>query len=364
MYLFYRQEKSLFLLAISALLLTACGGGGGGGEGGGNRPEPEVWLISTQFIVDGGPGKDGIPALQNPAFESATTISTVDPDDLVIALRSEGQVKVYPHDVMMYHEIINDGPDDAPFTMSYCPLTGSGVAWLGDLDHADPTFGVSGLLYNSNLLLYDRETGSHWSQMLQKSVRGPRIREIPTSVQLIETTFSTITAMYPDAIVMTRDTGWGRSYDDYPYGDYLTSQDLLFDVSQQNNSLPRKQLAIGIYNGENAKVYQLSGFGAQTQTIHDQFASQSIVVVGNTALNFAAIYDRELSDGTILSFTPIQGDLPNVMTDTEGNVWDVFGVAVSGPRAGTQLASTKSYTAMWFAWAAFFNQTEIYFSRS
>jgi len=318
MYLFYRQEKSLFLLAISALLLTACGGGGGG-EGGGNRPEPEVWLISTQFIVDGGPGKDGIPALQNPAFES---------------------------------------------TMSYCPLTGSGVAWLGDLDHADPTFGVSGLLYNSNLLLYDRETGSHWSQMLQKSVRGPRIREIPTSVQLIETTFSTITAMYPDAIVMTRDTGWGRSYDDYPYGDYLTSQDLLFDVSQQNNSLPRKQLAIGIYNGENAKVYQLSGFGAQTQTIHDQFASQSIVVVGNTALNFAAIYDRELSDGTILSFTPIQGDLPNVMTDTEGNVWDVFGVAVSGPRAGTQLASTKSYTAMWFAWAAFFNQTEIYFSRS
>jgi hypothetical protein len=361
MYLFYRQEKPLFLLVLSAVLLAACGGGGGGNAE--DRPEPEVWLIPTQFIVDGGPGKDGIPALQNPAFESAATIATVDPDDLVIALRSEGQVKVYPHDIMMYHEIINDGPDDAPFTMSYCPLTGSGVAWQGDVSHADPTFGVSGLLYNSNLLLYDRETGSHWSQMLQKSVRGPRIREVPTGVQLIETTFSTITAMYPDALVMTRNTGWGRSYGDYPYGDYLTERDLLFAVSQQNNSLHPKQLAIGIYSGETAKVYQLSGFGTETQTIHDQFGGQSVVVVGNTALNFAAIYSRELGDGTILSFTPIQGDLPNVMTDTEGNVWDVFGMAVSGPRAGTQLASTQSYTAMWFAWAAFFDQLEIHFSQ-
>jgi hypothetical protein len=212
-------------------------------------------------------------------------------------------------------------------------------------------------------LLYDRETGSHWSQMLQKSVRGPRISEVPTSVQLIETTFSTITAMYPDALVMTRDTGWGRSYDDYPYGNYLNERDLLFAVSQQNNSLHPKQIAIGIYSGKTAKVYQLSGFGPETQTIHDQFGGQSIVVVGNTALNFAAIYNRELGDGTILSFTPIQGDLPNVMTDTEGNVWDVFGRAVSGPRAGTELASTQSYTAMWFAWAAFFDQIEIHFSQ-
>ena len=361
MYLFYGQEKPLGLLAIGALLLTACGGGGGGGSN--NRPEPEVWLISTQFIVDGGPGKDGIPALRNPAFESAATISSVDPEDLVIALRSEGQVKVYPHDIMMYHEIINDGPADAPFTMSYCPLTGSGVAWPADPGQADPSFGVSGLLYNSNLLLYDRETDSHWSQMLQMAVRGDRIRDIPTSMQLIETTFATITAMYPDARVMTRDTGWGRSYDDYPYGDYRTSQNLLFNVSQQNNSLPRKQLAIGIHADNSAKVYQLSGFGTETQTIHDQFSGQSIVVVGNSALNFAAIYDRELADGTILSFSPLQGELPTVMTDTEGNVWDVFGMAVSGPRTGTQLTSTKSYTAMWFAWAAFFDVIDIYFSQ-
>jgi hypothetical protein len=122
-----------------------------------------------------------------------------------------------------------------------------------------------------------------------------------------------------------------------------------------------KQRVIGIYDGGDSKVYQLGGFG-ETQTINDQFLDQSIVVVGNSIKSFAAIYNRELADGTLLAFEPIQNDLPNVMTDTEGNVWDIFGAAVSGPRAGTQLESTKSYTAMWFAWVSHFDNVEIHFN--
>jgi hypothetical protein len=351
-------------LLLNTLVLSACGGGGGGGGGnsigGGNSQS--AWLIPQDEVVDGGPGIDGIPALENPSYESAVTNTTLAPDDLVIALRSDGQTKVFPHDIMDWHELVNDGPSDDPVIMSYCPLTGSAMAWKGRASDADATFGVSGLLYNSNLVLYDRATRSFWSQMLQLSVNGSRIRERPETIQVIETTFATLTDMYPDALVMTRDTGHSRNYDQYPYGDYLTSTRLLFDVSRADSRLHPKERAIGICENDACKVYQLEGFGTSTQAINEQFNDQSIVVIGNSALNIAAIYNRQLSDGTILTFDPLQDELPNIMSDTEGNVWDIFGTAVSGPRSGEQLDTTQSYTAMWFAWVALFDPVDVHFN--
>jgi hypothetical protein len=174
--------------------------------------------------------------------------------------------------------------------------------------------------------------------------------------------------MYPDAVVMNRNTGYSRDYGDYPYDDYRENAGVFFPVSHVDNRMHPKTRVIGIRAGSGAdvesptKVYQLGAFGSATQAINDQFEDQSIVVVGNTDLDFAVIYNRELADGTILTFTPIENDLPNIMSDNEGNVWDAFGSAVSGPRAGTQLAMTKSYTAFWFAWVAHFTNAEIYFN--
>jgi len=357
------KTSFLFLLLLSTFAVTACGGGGGGVQNTGGGPgNPQAhWLISLAYVADGGPGIDGIPAIENPQFESVATTTTVAPGDRVIFLRDGGQVKAYPEDIMDYHEIVNDGPPDDPFTMSYCPLTGSQLAWKGTAAHADSTFGVSGLLYNSNLLLYDRETRSLWSQMLQLSVVGPRIGEQPENIQVLVTTLATLQSMYPDALVMTRNTGHSRRYDVYLYGNYLETSQLLFRVSRQDSRMQNKQRVIGIHEGTTSRVYQLGAFGQSTKTINDQFNDQSIVVVGNSALSYAAIYSRLLSDGTILSFDPVQDDLPNVMVDTEGNVWDIFGTAVSGPRVGTQLNSVRSYTAMWFAWVSHFNTVELNF---
>jgi hypothetical protein len=354
-----RQVSLLFVL--TTVFLTACGGGGGDGPAAGPNAFVE-WLIPTGDIADGGPGQDGIPALENAKFEPAATITTVEPSDMVTVLLDGTQVKAYPQDIMDYHEIINDGPADNPFVMSYCPLTASSVAWQGKTADTDPTYGVSGLLYNSNLLLYDRESETVWSQLLEIGVNGPRIRSQPATKRLFETVFSTLQMMYPDAVVLSRDTGHIRDYDDYPYGDYKTDPALLFSVSRQDNRMHPKQRVIGIHEGSKSKVYQLGAFGAITQTINDQFNSQSIVVVGNSALSFAAIYSRQLSDGTILNFTAIDGDLPNVMSDDEGNVWDILGRAVSGPRMGERLNETRSYVAMWFAWVSHFNEIEIYFN--
>ena len=138
---------------------------------------------------------------------------------------------------------------------------------------------------------------------------------------------------------------------------------MLFTVGRQDNRLHPKQRVIGIHEGKDiAKTYQLGAFGATTQAINDQFQNQSIVIVGNSAQSFAAIYDRQLPDGTILNFTAIDGDLPNVLLDDEGNVWDILGRAVSGPRVGAELAPTRSFVAMWFAWVSHFNQIDINFN--
>jgi len=350
--------NTVFSLVLISFIVSACGGGGGGGSA--NRQEN--WLVPLADVADGGPGVDGIPALANPSFELATVVTTVQPQDLVIVLRDRGQVKAYPEDIMDYHEIVNDGPANDPFIVSYCPLTGSALAWKGTAAHADSTFGVSGLLYNSNLLLYDRETQSLWSQLLELSVNGPRIGEQPENFRVLEMTFETLTRMYPDALVLSRDTGHSFPYDDYPYGDYLETSNFLFRVSRRDGRLHPKQRVIGIHDGNSSKVYQLGAFGTSTQTINDQFNDQPIVVVGNSALSYAAIYSRTLSDGTILTFNPLQDELPNVMADTEGNVWDIFGAAVSGPRMGAQLDTARSYTALWFAWVAHFDTVEIYFN--
>jgi len=358
----YSLPGRILLSIAVALLIAGCGGGGGSGGGGNDGGTAFTWLIPEDEIFDGGPGKDGIPAIDAPAFESASTIGSVGADDLVVVVRYGGTVKVYPHDIMDWHEVVNDGDSADPFSMSYCPLTGSAVAWLGDANESHRSFGVSGLLYNSNLILYDRKTDSYWSQMLQKSVWGPRAAELPQRIQVLEMTFSALQQMFPDAQVMTRNTGWSRDYDMYPYGFYRGHEGLLFPVSRTDNRLHLKTRVIGIYSATDSKVYQIDSFGGSTQTINDQFENQSIVAVGNSALSFATIFSRKLSDGTILAFSPIQDDLPNIMSDDEGNIWDVFGTATSGPRVGEQLEMTQSYSAYWFAFAAFFADPQIHFN--
>jgi len=282
-----------FPLVLISIFVTACGGGGGSNPPVQNNVE---WLVPTGDVFDGGPGKDGIPALQSPEFESVATIQTVNPNDLAIAVKHNGDVKIYPHDIMDWHEIVNAGPADDPYILSYCPLTGSALAWLSTAAHANSSFGVSGLLYNSNLILYDRQTDSVWSQMFEISISGPRIRELPERMQLLEGKYGTLRDMYPDALVMTRNTGFNRNYQDYPYGDYREDSGLFFPVTHADQRLHPKTRVIGIRSGSGvdvdsvAKVYQLSGFGSTTQAINEQFQDQSIVVVGNTALDFAVIY--------------------------------------------------------------------------
>ena len=321
------------------------------------------WLIPEGEVRDGGPGKDGIPAISSPNFSSIAEIDFLDLNDLVIAVKKGNEVRAYPHPIMDWHEIANDDlPSGERLSLTYCPLTGTAIGWDGTLNGEKTTFGVSGLLYNSNLIPYDRATDSYWSQMSHKCVKGSLVGTEINTFQVIEMDFNTLREAYPDAQVLNTSTGFSRNYDRYPYGDYRTNNSsLIFPVSNTDNRIPNKERVLGVVINEEVMTYQFDSFKAEEiNVIENQFQGKDLVVIGSQSKNFLVAFENRLLDGTKLNFQSVQGALPIVMQDDEGNKWDVFGIAVEGPRKGEKLSEVLNYIGYWFSWAAFNEGLEIY----
>jgi hypothetical protein len=318
------------------------------------------WLIPVDKIFDGGPGRDGIPALENPSFDPASGVSFLSDNELVIGSKNGNDVRAYPHLVLDYHEIINDASGGEKASITYCPLTGSGIAWNRSIDGATTTFGVSGLLYNTNLIPYDRASGSNWSQMLLKSVSGKHKGRKIETYPVVETSWATWKKMFPNSEVVSFDKNNSKPYGYYPYGNYKTSSRLIFPISNDDTRLHRKERVLGVILNEKAKAYRFDSFADSIRTINDQFKNVEIVVTGNKEMNFMVAYERRLGDGTLLTFFSLQNNGSVILMDNEGNKWNIFGEAVSGPRAGIVLKSPDSFIAYWFAWGTFYPGLEIF----
>lgn len=324
-------------------------------------PASGVWLIPVEHIYDGGPGKDGIPALSNPDFVKPEFATYLADEDLVLGMVLKGEARAYPHPILEWHEVVNDVVGGTSVSITYCPLTGSGITWDRTLAGNKTTFGVSGLLYNSNLIAFDRETGSHWSQMKLQCVNGPLMGRYAQTHRMLETTWNMWKKLYPETLVLSSHTGFARPYGTYPYGDYKESDRLIFPLSNDDRRLPRKERVLGVLVGEKAKVYPIAGFSPGITVVNDTFNNTSLVVVGSMARNFAVAFESTTIQGEELhSFTALENELPVVMVDAGGTKWDIFGRAVEGPRRGEELQSVRSFTAYWFAWGAFYPGVEIH----
>ncbi|MFT4925879.1 MAG: hypothetical protein ACI8WB_001974 [Phenylobacterium sp.] len=361
----------ILTIIFTTVILSACGGGGSSGSsntGGQTTTTPttpttttDQWLIPTDFVLDGGPGKDGIPSLDYPTMVSrALAEAFLSDNDMVVGIKRGSDIRAYPHKILNWHEVVNDKVDNQYLVFSYCPLTGSSLVWDVADTSSDRTFGVSGLLYNSNLILYDRQTDSMWAQMLSKSVRGERSTELSHNSHVIETTWAHWKAMYPQTQVLSDNTGISRDYDAYPYGSYLTNQTLLFSIEKPDARLHPKSRVVGIKSGNTSKVYPIDALGSALMVINDTVATAKVVVIGSAASRMGVAYSRALADGTELTFSALPDQLPVVMEDQEGNVWNIHGEAVSGLRMGQTLPMLESYTAFWFAWATMFQDPLIY----
>jgi hypothetical protein len=177
--------------------------------------------------------------------------------------------------------------------------------------------------------------------------------------------------MYPESEVLSKETGFSRNYEGFAYGANYSTDDsnILFPVENSDDRLSNKDRVHGVISQQPAnkavvKAYPINDFGDDVNVIHDQVGQREIIVVGSKELDIATSFEAVAEDGTQLNFEPVQGDLPVVMKDKEGNRWDLFGYAVDGPRNGEHLTPTLSYTGYWFAWADFFPDIEIYRSNS
>jgi len=320
------------------------------------------WDIPISEVFDGGPGKDGIPALENSVFIGVNEVDFLADDDLVLGVINDGEIKAYPHAILDWHEIINDKVGDLPLAVTYCPLTGTGIGWDRTIRGEITTFGVSGLLYNANLIPYDRLTDSNWSQMRLDCVNGVlRGESIPT-YSLVETSWATWKAMFPDSRVVSTQTGYSRNYSRYPYGDYKTNnQNIIFPVKPEDSRLPAKERVHCVINGDQAMAFRFTEF-AEGALYNEVFGGDTIVVAGSQTGNFIQSYINRTENGQTLDlqYHHLEDDPSVIMSDSEGNLWNLFGVAVSGPREGQRLEPTVSYMGYWFAVGAFFPELEIF----
>ncbi len=330
-------------------------------------------LIPQDQIVSGGPGKDGIPALTNPAVVSAGEgDGFLQAEDLVLGVVVNGEARAYPHGILWWHEIVNDVLGGKPIVATFCPLTGSGIVYDPEIDGRTLNFGVSGLLFDNNLILFDRATDSLWSQMRLQSVCGSFQGRRPPILPVVQVTWAGWKALHPETTVVSFDTGFRRNYNVYPYGSYdqIGNEQLLFPQSVIDRRLPMKETVLGIVHEGLARAYSMSRMGtsAPRLVLNDVVNGLPIAVAFDSGHSMAIPFDRRLfkADGTEVRETL---DLDVVddgaalfrMKDRQtGSIWNVAGEAMEGPLAGERLRQIATYSAFWFSWAAFNRDSEIH----
>jgi len=324
--------------------------------------------LAREAMVRAAP-RDAIPAITDPAFGSDW--SGVG-DDLVLSgghrvvgVVREGRARAYPLPVLRWHEVVND-EFGGPLLVTYCPLCSSGVVAERRVGGLATTFGVSGLLWRANLVLYDDRTGSHWSQVAATAVRGPRTGERLALHPSTLTTWDGWRETHPDSEVLLPPPASGtvggtrtRPYARNPYRRYSGSDRIpAVEGEFEDDRLNPKMPVVGVRHGGETKVYPLSVL--KREVVVNDAVGGLPVVVGIGALNATMTAHVRRVDGETRTFRP---DGPERMA-AGGSTWAIpSGVALDGPHEGTELAPASELgQTFWFAWVHFEDAgaTEIY----
>ncbi len=275
--------------------------------------------VPLEQIESGGPGKDGIPAILNPHFVRATQASFLKNEDRILGIAKGGEAKAYPIKILNWHEIVNDTLAGKPILVTYCPLCGTGIGFTPVLNGRVLTFGVSGLLYQSDLVMYDHQTESLWSQISMEAIAGPMTGAKLRHIFLDHTTWAEWKREHPNTLVLSADTGHDRDYGRDPYENYAKRRDLMFDVTNFDPTYHPKTWVVGVEVGGTQKAYaftELEKLGL-TGALTDQVNGRTIQVHFDREARSAWVTDED------------ERPLPSVM-------------------------------AFWFAWYAFHPDTQVY----
>ncbi|WP_338728996.1 DUF3179 domain-containing protein [Haladaptatus sp. DJG-WS-42] len=373
------RRRYLAVATAGLIGLAGCVSGGGGSQTPTSSPTPEgLTLPVPDEELNRGAPKDAIPAIVDPAFgENWDNIEVIrrnsivgeyterprlTPDDRVIGVERNGEARAYPLKILNWHEIVND-EFEGPLLVTYCPLCGSGLTAERTVDGEVTNFGVSGLLWNADLVMYDEKTNSLWSQLLATAISGDRTGDTLTLTPSSLTTWGAWQANHPDTVVLLPPPLSGtvvgetsRDYSSNPYASYGNSDQIGIGFTEfEDDRLHPKTLVIGVTDGATARAYpfpELDGAGV----VNDTVGSRPVVVAALTDGSLVA-YDRTVGDD-VLTFAP---GAPDEMAGGD-STWNLTtGVAFDGPHAGTQLTRANDVSPLfWFAWAKFNPQTDIY----
>ncbi len=311
--------------------------------------------IDRAFIQEG-EGEEDIPSIDLPEFTLANQVDFLPDTSIVLGIFHEGVIKAYPLDILHWHEIVNDIVGETPIAITYSTLSGSGVAFERVSNNGIVfEMGVTGLLYNSNLIALDRISGTFWQQFLGLGVKGLRKDQVLKEFPLIEMKWSTWRLLFPNSQVLNTKTGFNRPYQTYPYGDYRTNNTkLLFDLTVPLDSLEQpisfKEKGIGITIGADTKVYPLSAFPTiGLGIIEEEFSGESVVIIGSQEHQCLAAYSSTRADGSQATFRIADAN-PLMIVDDRGIEYTILGNSVKQD-TDTVLQPLTSKIAYWFSWA-------------
>jgi len=331
------------------------------------HPEP---LVELADIRSGGPPPDGIPPIDRPFFERANDVEWLAPAEAVVVLERGGETRAYPVQVLTWHEIVNDTVAGEPVTVSYCPLCNSAVAYERTL--ADGTvldFGTSGSLYNSSLVMYDRQTETLWTHFDGLAVVGHLTGAQLNLIPMTTVAWEDFVSEYPDALVLSRTTGYSRDYGANPYPGYDDPDEdpFLFDGRVDDRLRPKDRVAVARLGDDSvtvewdeitaARVHVTTVNGVRIAFVHAPGAVSALEghnVRGGRDVGAVAVYELgEAGEG--MRATNEAG----FFESSDGTRWNIFGEAVSGPAAGERLMPVEHLDTFWFAIAAFDPDTRL-----
>lgn len=330
--------------------------------------------VDTTRIKSGGPPPDGIPPIDQPRFEPAGEVDWLDDDEAVVALSLAGQERAYPVQIMVWHEIVNDTVGGEPVAVTYCPLCNSALAFDRRVGDRLLTFGTSGSLYLSALVMYDRQTESLWSQVERTALAG-----VLSGVELDLIPVSTVAwanwrDAHPDGWVLSRDTGVDRDYGRNPYTGYdaLDNDRTLLD-QPADGTFPAKERIVTFPEAQDPVAVLMSEL-AEARVAEIEVDSEPVVLLAADGLASALDDDtvaegRAISatgafspvlDGRRLTFAAVEGEGDVVASDLEtGSGWSILGRAVEGPLVGETLSPVPHLDTFWFTQAAFEPDTTV-----
>jgi hypothetical protein len=320
-------------------------------------------------IISGGVPRDGIPPIDDPEFESIEAAEEwLEPQSPVIVLEVDDVARAYPLAIMTRHEIVNDVIAGQPVAVTFCPLCNSAIVFNREVDGQTMRFGVSGLLRNSDLIMWDDVSQSWWQQFTGTGIvgtyTGHELEILPSTL----VGFGAFAENFPDGEVLSRGE---RSYGRNPYVEYDSSTSPFLFRGTPDDRLGATERVLAVSIDDQAVAYPFPTL-AQVGVINDEIAGRPVVAFWQPGaasaldsaiidqsrdVGMAALYRREV-DGEILTFRLDEdGSIHDEQTNSE---WNVFGRAVTGELEGTQLRQELAAPHFWFAWAAFQPETEIY----